>query len=166
MATTIAKVETKWVAWLQLVLAMLVVQVFSTGLQLLSRVILTNGTFIFALTAYRFMVAAFCVAPFALFFERLFCLFLFYFFLIYSWKFYKILQIFMVAEVMSQSWRSSLFGYGYSSIQRCMNSYMPLFNINVSLLFGVRLIMEQWKGFYIRIMMQVNNGLLTFILWN
>ncbi|GLU12118.1 hypothetical protein SLE2022_288240 [Rubroshorea leprosula] len=70
MATMAAEAEMKWVAWSQLVLAMVVVQVFSTGLELLSRVILTNGTFVFALTAYHFVVAALCVAPLTLYFER------------------------------------------------------------------------------------------------
>ncbi|GKV25470.1 hypothetical protein SLEP1_g34908 [Rubroshorea leprosula] len=70
MATMAVEAEMKWVAWSQLVLAMVVVQVFSTGLQLLSRVILTNGTFVFALTTYRFVVATLCVAPLALYFER------------------------------------------------------------------------------------------------
>ncbi|CAL0317805.1 unnamed protein product [Lupinus luteus] len=49
---------------------MLLVQLFATGMQLLSRVILVQGTFIFALIAYRHIVAALCVAPFALYFER------------------------------------------------------------------------------------------------
>ncbi|MED6160500.1 hypothetical protein PIB30_052000 [Stylosanthes scabra] len=54
----------------QVIVSMLMVQIFATGMQLLSRVILVNGTFIFALTAYRHIVAALCVAPFALYFER------------------------------------------------------------------------------------------------
>ncbi|OWM79697.1 WAT1-related protein At1g43650-like [Punica granatum] len=49
---------------------MLMVQAFATGLQLLTRVILNNGTFIFALMTYRHVVAAICVAPFAFIFER------------------------------------------------------------------------------------------------
>ncbi|KAE9596013.1 hypothetical protein Lalb_Chr17g0344801 [Lupinus albus] len=49
---------------------MLLVQLFATGMQLLSRVILVQGTFIYALNAYRNIVAALCVAPFALYFER------------------------------------------------------------------------------------------------
>lgn len=60
----------KWFKWSQIVLAMLMVQMFATGLQLLSRVILGQGTFIFALMAYRHVVAALCVAPLAFFFER------------------------------------------------------------------------------------------------
>ncbi|PQM41283.1 WAT1-related protein [Prunus yedoensis var. nudiflora] len=55
--------------WSKLVLAMLMVQIFVTGMQLLSKVILSEGTFIFALMAYRHIVAAICVAPFAFFFE-------------------------------------------------------------------------------------------------
>ena len=60
----------KWFKGWQMVLAMLMVQLFASGLQLLSRVILTQGTFIFALMAYRHVVAAVCVAPFAYLFER------------------------------------------------------------------------------------------------
>ncbi|XP_022140812.1 WAT1-related protein At1g43650-like isoform X2 [Momordica charantia] len=52
------------------VLAMLLVQLFATGMQLLSKLILNQGTFIFALMAYRHVVAALCVAPFAFFFDR------------------------------------------------------------------------------------------------
>ncbi|KAJ8760776.1 hypothetical protein K2173_021814 [Erythroxylum novogranatense] len=48
---------------------MLLVQLFATGMQLLSKFILTNGTFVFALMTYRHIVAALCVAPFAFFFE-------------------------------------------------------------------------------------------------
>ncbi|EXB94721.1 Auxin-induced protein 5NG4 [Morus notabilis] len=60
----------KYFKWSQIVLAMLLVQVFATGMQLLSRVILVEGTFIFALMAYRHVVAAICVAPLAFYFER------------------------------------------------------------------------------------------------
>ncbi|KAJ7965212.1 WAT1-related protein [Quillaja saponaria] len=56
--------------WSQVVLSMLLVQLFATGMQLLSKVILNQGTFIFALMAYRHVVAAVCVAPFAFYFER------------------------------------------------------------------------------------------------
>ncbi|KAK4431239.1 WAT1-related protein [Sesamum alatum] len=49
---------------------MIMVQAISTGLQLLSRIILSDGTFVFALMAYRHLVAAFIVLPFALYFER------------------------------------------------------------------------------------------------
>ena len=48
----------KWFELSKLVLAMLLVQLFSTAMQLLSRVILVDGTFIFALMAYRNLVAA------------------------------------------------------------------------------------------------------------
>jgi hypothetical protein len=51
-------------------LSMLLVQLCATGMQLLSRVILVQGTFIFSLIAYQHIVAAICVAPFALYFER------------------------------------------------------------------------------------------------
>ncbi|KAM1407602.1 hypothetical protein ACFX2F_002159 [Malus domestica] len=60
----------KWFKWSQLVLAMLMVQIFVTGMQLLSKVILSEGTFILALIAYRHIFAAICVAPFAFFLER------------------------------------------------------------------------------------------------
>uniref|UniRef100_A0A7N0V9Q4 WAT1-related protein n=1 Tax=Kalanchoe fedtschenkoi TaxID=63787 RepID=A0A7N0V9Q4_KALFE len=54
----------------QTLLSMLLIQVIATGLYLLSRIILSNGSFIFALITYRHVVAAICVAPFAFFFER------------------------------------------------------------------------------------------------
>ncbi|KAE8680404.1 hypothetical protein F3Y22_tig00111390pilonHSYRG00056 [Hibiscus syriacus] len=60
----------KWWSWSQMLGGMLAVQVFATGQQLLSKVILTQGTFIFALMTYRHLVAALCIAPLALFFER------------------------------------------------------------------------------------------------
>ncbi|KAK7301013.1 hypothetical protein RJT34_11868 [Clitoria ternatea] len=52
------------------VLSMLLVQIFATVMQVLSRVILVEGTFIFALTFYRHLVAAISIAPFAFYFER------------------------------------------------------------------------------------------------
>ncbi|KAJ8748254.1 hypothetical protein K2173_000826 [Erythroxylum novogranatense] len=58
-----------WVVSSQAVTSMLLVQLFATGMQLLSKFILTNGTFVFALMTYRHIVAALCVAPFAFFFE-------------------------------------------------------------------------------------------------
>lgn len=51
-------------------IGMLLVQVIATGLQLLSRVILNQGSFVFAYMFYRHLVGAVCVAPFALFWER------------------------------------------------------------------------------------------------
>ncbi|CAI9762536.1 unnamed protein product [Fraxinus pennsylvanica] len=54
----------------RVLIGMLVVQVIATGLQLLSRVILSQGTFLFALLAYRNAVGAICVLPFALYWER------------------------------------------------------------------------------------------------
>ena len=60
----------KWFQWSQVVLAMLLIQVFATGMQILSRVILVEGTFVFALMTYRNVVAAFFVAPLAFYFER------------------------------------------------------------------------------------------------
>ncbi|KAL5803683.1 hypothetical protein ACOSQ4_031988 [Xanthoceras sorbifolium] len=59
-----------WIGWSQVFISMLMVQVFATGMQLLSKVILNEGTFIFALLTYRHIVAAVCVSPFAFFFER------------------------------------------------------------------------------------------------
>lgn len=50
--------------------SMLLVQVFLTGVELLSRVVLVQGTFIFALLTYRHIVATICIIPFALYFER------------------------------------------------------------------------------------------------
>ncbi|XP_040963493.1 WAT1-related protein At5g64700 isoform X2 [Gossypium hirsutum] len=60
----------KWLSWSQMVASMLLVQLFATGQQLLSKVILNQGTFIFSFMAYRHLVAALCVAPFAFFLER------------------------------------------------------------------------------------------------
>ncbi|XP_073145914.1 WAT1-related protein At5g64700-like isoform X2 [Henckelia pumila] len=51
-------------------LGMLAVQVIAAGLQLLCRVILREGTFVFALMAYRHVLASLCVLPFALRWER------------------------------------------------------------------------------------------------
>jgi hypothetical protein len=68
----------KWFKSSQALLSMLLVQIFATGLQLLSRIILVQGTYIFALTAYRHIVAAICVAPFAFYFERLLFIYLFF----------------------------------------------------------------------------------------
>ncbi|CAJ1970587.1 unnamed protein product [Sphenostylis stenocarpa] len=61
----------EWFTSSQVLLGMILVQVFATGMQLLLRVILVEGSFIFALIAYRHIVAAICVAPFALYFERM-----------------------------------------------------------------------------------------------
>ncbi|XP_020205504.1 WAT1-related protein At5g64700 isoform X2 [Cajanus cajan] len=60
----------EWFTTSKAVLSMLLVQVIGTGMQLLSRVILVEGSSICALIAYRHVVAAICVAPFALYFER------------------------------------------------------------------------------------------------
>ncbi|KAK2972809.1 hypothetical protein RJ640_028337 [Escallonia rubra] len=49
---------------------MLAVQLIATGLQLLSRIILSEGTFVFALMTYRHVVGAVCVTPFALYLDR------------------------------------------------------------------------------------------------
>ncbi|CAO2838468.1 unnamed protein product [Amaranthus hypochondriacus] len=53
------------------IMGMLMVQLITTGLQILSKVILTQGTFIFALMTYRHLLAALCILPFALYFERI-----------------------------------------------------------------------------------------------
>lgn len=60
----------KWFVLSQDILSMLLVQLLMTGMQILSKIILNQGIFIFALMTYRHIVAAFCVAPFAFFFER------------------------------------------------------------------------------------------------
>ena len=54
----------------KVVVSILLVQAFTTGLQLLAKVILNDGTFIYALVAYRHVVGAVCVAPLALYFEK------------------------------------------------------------------------------------------------
>nr|GLL38842.1 WAT1-related protein At1g43650-like [Ipomoea trifida] len=54
----------------RVLLGMLLVQVVAAGLQLLSKVILGQGTFVYALMTYRHIVATLCVAPFAFFWER------------------------------------------------------------------------------------------------
>ncbi|KAL5738861.1 hypothetical protein ACOSP7_031622 [Xanthoceras sorbifolium] len=59
-----------WIGWSQVFISMLMVQLFTTGMQLLSKVILGEGTFIFALLTYRHVVAALSISPFAFFFER------------------------------------------------------------------------------------------------
>ncbi|XP_059628902.1 WAT1-related protein At5g64700-like [Cornus florida] len=60
----------KWFWDSRALVSMLAVQLFATGLQLLSRIILSEGTFVFALMAYRNVVGAVSVAPFALLWER------------------------------------------------------------------------------------------------
>lgn len=51
-------------------MGMLAVQGFAVGLQILSRIILNQGTFIFALMTYRQIVGAICVAPLAFYYDR------------------------------------------------------------------------------------------------
>ncbi|KAK3042818.1 hypothetical protein RJ639_001091 [Escallonia herrerae] len=60
----------KWVQESRMALCMLAVQLIATGLQLLSRIILSEGTFVFALMTYRHVVGVVCVAPFALYLDR------------------------------------------------------------------------------------------------
>ncbi|KAL0304512.1 UNVERIFIED_CONTAM: WAT1-related protein [Sesamum radiatum] len=60
----------KWMMDGRVGVGMVVVQAITTGLQLLARVILSEGTFVFALMAYRHLLAAFALLPFALYFER------------------------------------------------------------------------------------------------
>ncbi|GAA0140328.1 hypothetical protein LIER_01696 [Lithospermum erythrorhizon] len=55
----------------QVGMGMLMVQIIAAGLQILSKVILKEGMFIFAFIAYRLLVGAIVVAPFAIFRERL-----------------------------------------------------------------------------------------------
>ncbi|RAL46339.1 hypothetical protein DM860_015332 [Cuscuta australis] len=55
---------------IRVVLGMLLVQGIMAGLQILSKVILGEGAFVFALMTYRHVVATLCVAPFALLWER------------------------------------------------------------------------------------------------
>ncbi|KAM7463599.1 hypothetical protein LguiA_031720 [Lonicera macranthoides] len=51
-------------------MGLLIGEVLAAGLQLLSKVIISEGTFLFALMAYRHLAAALCVVPLALYFER------------------------------------------------------------------------------------------------
>ena len=60
----------KWFELLKLVPSVLLVQLFLVRMQLLSRVILVDGAFVFALIVYRNLVAALWCAPLAFFFER------------------------------------------------------------------------------------------------
>ncbi|KAL9162993.1 hypothetical protein ABFS82_06G013500 [Erythranthe guttata] len=60
----------KWIIDARVLLGMLLVQVISTGLQLLSRIVLSQGIFAFALMTYRHAVAALVMMPFAIYFER------------------------------------------------------------------------------------------------
>ncbi|CAN1262683.1 WAT1-related protein At5g07050 [Linum perenne] len=60
----------EWLSSFQVMGSMVLVQGFATGMVLLSKVILNGGTFVFALLAYRHVIAALCIAPFALFLER------------------------------------------------------------------------------------------------
>ncbi|XP_020549216.1 WAT1-related protein At1g43650-like [Sesamum indicum] len=60
----------KWIMDGRVGLGMVVVQAITTGLQLLGRVILSEGSFVFAFMAYRHVVAAFTLLPFTLYFER------------------------------------------------------------------------------------------------
>ncbi|KAM7256790.1 hypothetical protein ACFE04_012531 [Oxalis oulophora] len=59
-----------WIQTSKEVSGMVLVQLILTGMLLLSRVILDQGQFIFALLTYRHLVAAICVAPVAFFMER------------------------------------------------------------------------------------------------
>ncbi|GMN71945.1 hypothetical protein TIFTF001_053481, partial [Ficus carica] len=55
--------ENNWLNKFYVVLAMLVVQVFSAGMQVLTRVIVDDNAFIFTVIGYSNLVAALCVAP-------------------------------------------------------------------------------------------------------
>ena len=59
----------EWLTSSQVILGMILVQVFISILQLLSFVILVHDSFIFSLIAYRHIVSSIYVAPFALYFE-------------------------------------------------------------------------------------------------
>ena len=63
---------TKWFELSQLVLVMLLVQLFSSRMQLLSRVILVDGTFVFVLMVYRKLVAALCLALLAVLLRKVY----------------------------------------------------------------------------------------------
>ncbi|KAK7321323.1 hypothetical protein VNO77_31850 [Canavalia gladiata] len=60
----------RWFTSSQVVLSIILVQVFATGMQILSKLVLVQDSFAFALVTYRHIVAAICVASFALYFER------------------------------------------------------------------------------------------------
>ncbi|KAL3846049.1 hypothetical protein ACJIZ3_003452 [Penstemon smallii] len=60
----------RWLMDARVALGMLMVQVISAGGQILSRVILKDGTFVFAIVTYRHIIAAISVAPFAFYYER------------------------------------------------------------------------------------------------
>ena len=60
----------KWVKSSGPLVGMIMVQLVGTGLHILTRIILTQGTFIFALIVYRHLLAALCIAPFAFYFEK------------------------------------------------------------------------------------------------
>ncbi|KAM7504945.1 hypothetical protein LguiB_003849 [Lonicera macranthoides] len=64
------RVVKRWIEESKVAGGMLLVQLFATGMQLLSKVILNQGIFVFALITYRHILAAFCVAPFAFYFDR------------------------------------------------------------------------------------------------
>ncbi|GER48479.1 nodulin MtN21 /EamA-like transporter family protein [Striga asiatica] len=59
----------KWLMNARVPLGMLAVQVIASALLILSRVIISEGTFIFALMTYRHVIAALFIVPFALYFE-------------------------------------------------------------------------------------------------
>lgn len=52
------------------VLAMLLLQALGTAMQLLLKVALNKGAFVYAFVVYRHAIATVCVAPLAFFFER------------------------------------------------------------------------------------------------
>ncbi|KAG0484905.1 hypothetical protein HPP92_008984 [Vanilla planifolia] len=59
-----------WAKTTKAPISMVAVQVFTTGMMLLSRVALSEGMFVFSLLAYRHAIGSLFVAPFALFLER------------------------------------------------------------------------------------------------
>nr|KYP36513.1 Auxin-induced protein 5NG4 [Cajanus cajan] len=60
----------QWLSSSKVLWSMILVQVFISGMQLLSKAILVKGSFIFAIVSYRHIVAAICILPFAIYFER------------------------------------------------------------------------------------------------
>ena len=61
----------KWIKDGRFALAMLIVQLISGVLQILARVIFSQGAFVYAYLFYRHVVGAICTAPPALYRERL-----------------------------------------------------------------------------------------------
>ncbi|KAK1570620.1 hypothetical protein Q3G72_004614 [Acer saccharum] len=65
----ISHILSTWIGFTKIASSMILVQIFATGMQLLSVASLGEGTFVFALLTYRHLVAAICVSPLAFYFE-------------------------------------------------------------------------------------------------